>query len=198
MKNRQRSLSIETPEGVVFSYRLATPVTRSLAWAVDASAIGVASYMAAKVTAALGVLSPDLANALGAAWNYTGPADVMREASALVPRFAGVSYERLEGYASQQWPVDAAGRDSRYLYAEQFAFPDGKAHFHPPKWIPPLATDREFDLYLNNGRVLEQFHWGNLTYRDAGITAKMPAMYLEVSPELARERSPTPRHVTCV
>ena len=61
MKNRQRSLSIETPEGVVFSYQLATPVTRSLAWAVDASAIGVASYMAAKVAAALGVLSPDLA-----------------------------------------------------------------------------------------------------------------------------------------
>jgi formate dehydrogenase major subunit len=129
-----------------------------------------------------------LANALGAAWNYAGPADVMREASALVPRFAGVSYDRLEGYASQQWPVDADGRDSRYLYAEQFAFPDGKAHFHPPQWIPPLAADREFDLYLNNGRVLEQFHWGNLTYRDAGITAKMPAMYLEVSPELARER----------
>jgi len=67
MKNRQRSLSIETPEGVVFSYQLATPVTRSLAWAVDAAAIGVASYMAAKVTAALGVLSPDLANALGVA-----------------------------------------------------------------------------------------------------------------------------------
>ena len=67
MKNRQRSLTIETPEGVVFSYQLATPVTRSLAWAVDAASIGVVSYMAAKVSAALGVLSPDVANALGVA-----------------------------------------------------------------------------------------------------------------------------------
>lgn len=129
-----------------------------------------------------------LANALGARWNYAGPSDVMREATALVPRFAGVAYERLEGYASQQWPVSADGRDSPYLYADRFAFPDGKAHFHPPKWIPPLASDAQYDLYLNNGRMLEQFHWGNLTYRDAGITAKLPRMYLEVSPELARDR----------
>jgi formate dehydrogenase major subunit len=112
----------------------------------------------------------------------------MREAAALVPRFAGVRYDRLEGYASQQWPVSADGRDSRYLYSDRFAFPDGKAHFHPPKWIPPLASDEQFDLYLNNGRVLEQFHWGNLTSRDAGIMAKVPEMYLEVSPELAGER----------
>ena len=107
-----------------------------------------------------------LANALGAHWNYARPADVMAEASAMVPRFAGVRYDRLEGYASQQWPVSADGTDSPYLYADRFAFPDGKAHFHPPKWIPPLASDAEYDLYLNNGRVLEQFHWGNLTSRE--------------------------------
>jgi len=129
-----------------------------------------------------------IANALGAGWTYSSAEEVMREASALVPRFAGVSYARLEGYASQQWPVDASGQDSPFLYGERFAFPDGKAHFHPPKWIPPLAASAEYDLYLNNGRLLEQFHWGNLTTRDAGIMAKVPEMYLEVSPDLARER----------
>ena len=129
-----------------------------------------------------------IANALGASWAYPSAEAVMREASALVPRFAGVSYDRLEGYASQQWPVDATGRDSPYLYADRFAFPDGKARFHPPKWIPPLTASPEYDLYLNNGRLLEQFHWGNLTSRDAGLMAKVPEMYLEVSPELARDR----------
>lgn len=129
-----------------------------------------------------------LANALGAAWNYPGPADVMREASSLVPRFAGVHYERLEGYGSQQWPVGPDGQDSPYLYSDRFAFPDGKAKFHPPRWIPPLASDEQFDLYLNNGRLLEQFHWGNLTSRNTGIMSKVPRMYLEVSPELAQER----------
>lgn len=129
-----------------------------------------------------------IANALGAGWQYPGPAEVMREAASLVPRFAGLRYERLEGYASLQWPVSPDGRDTPYLYADRFAFPDGKAHFVPPKWIPPLASDAEFDLYLNNGRMLEHFHWGNLTHRDAGIEGKVPAMYIEVSPELARER----------
>jgi formate dehydrogenase major subunit len=129
-----------------------------------------------------------LANALGAGWTYAGPEEVMREAAELVPRFAGITYPRLEGYQSQQWPVAADGRDSRFLYSEAFAFPDGRARFHPPRWIPPVANDDQYDLYLNNGRVLEQFHWGNLTSRDAGIMAKMPRMYLEVSPELARER----------
>lgn len=130
-----------------------------------------------------------IANSLGANWHYPTPSEVMREASGLVPRFAGVSYDRLEGYASQQWPVAADGRDSPYLYSDRFAFPDGKAHFVPPKWIPPLASDEVYDLYLNNGRMLEHFHWGNLTHRDPGIEAKVPEMYLEVSPELARERT---------
>lgn len=129
-----------------------------------------------------------LARAMGADWHYTGPEEVMREAAALVPYFAGVRYDRLEGYASQQWPVTSDGRDSPILYSERFAFPDGRARFHVPRWIAPLAPDPEFDLYLNNGRMLELFHWGNLTGRDAGITAKVPEVYLEVSPELARER----------
>ena len=130
-----------------------------------------------------------LANALGAGWHYSGPAEVMREAAHLVPRFAGVRYDRLEGYASLQWPVAPDGRDSPYLYSERFAFPDGKARFVPPKWIPPLVSDEQFDLYLNNGRMLEHFHWGNLTHRSAGLEAKVPEMYVEVSPDLARERA---------
>lgn len=38
---RTTSLVIETPEGVQFSYLLASPVLRALAWMVDAAAIGV-------------------------------------------------------------------------------------------------------------------------------------------------------------
>jgi uncharacterized RDD family membrane protein YckC len=62
---RKNSLTIETPEGVVFSYELATPVTRALAWAVDAAVIGAASMTAASVSQGANILSPDLAKALG-------------------------------------------------------------------------------------------------------------------------------------
>jgi uncharacterized RDD family membrane protein YckC len=61
---RRRALAIETPEGVVFSYDLATPVSRSLAWAVDAVAAGGMSYMVARICGAFGFLSPDWANSV--------------------------------------------------------------------------------------------------------------------------------------
>jgi len=62
---RQDSLVIETPEGVVFSFELATPATRALAWSIDtAISLGIA-YNAAKVLEIVATLSGDWANALG-------------------------------------------------------------------------------------------------------------------------------------
>ncbi len=45
----------------------------------------------------------DIANRLGADWRYEHPADIMEEAAMLSPLYAGVTYERLEGYNSLQW-----------------------------------------------------------------------------------------------
>ncbi|HEY0786965.1 MAG TPA: molybdopterin dinucleotide binding domain-containing protein, partial [Acidobacteriaceae bacterium] len=39
-----------------------------------------------------------------------------------------------------------------------------------------------------NGRLLEHFHEGNMTYRVAGIHQETPERWLEVSPELAQRR----------
>jgi formate dehydrogenase major subunit len=135
------------------------------------------------------VIIQDVANRLGAGWHYTHPSDVMDEIAAVTPLFAGVSYDRLEGYKSLQWPVAADGSDQPLLYTKGFAFPDGKAKFHPVAWIGPTdRPDEEFDLHLNNGRLLEHFHEGHLTYRSEGIREKTPDTFVEVSPQLADER----------
>ncbi len=131
----------------------------------------------------------DIANRLGANWHYQHPSEIMDEIASLTPMFAGVSYDRLEGYKSLQWPVAADGTDQPLLYTEGFAFPDGKARLFPVSQIP--ASDQpnaEFDLHLNNGRLLEHFHEGNLTYRTEGIREKVPDTFVEVSAELAEER----------
>jgi uncharacterized RDD family membrane protein YckC len=60
---RQSTLTIQTPEGVVFSYPLATPVTRALAWSIDAFAIAAGVMMAGKIVQLFGPLSQDAANA---------------------------------------------------------------------------------------------------------------------------------------
>jgi formate dehydrogenase major subunit len=134
-------------------------------------------------------ITQDVANRLGANWNYRHPSEIMTEIAALTPMFAGVSYGRLEGYKSLQWPVAADGTDQPLLYTEKFAFPDGKARLFPLSWAGPQdKSSPEFDLHLNNGRLLEHFHEGALTYRVPGIHEKTPDVFVEVSPELARER----------
>jgi len=131
----------------------------------------------------------DVANHLGADWHYQHPSEVMDEIASVTPILAGVNYERLAGYKSLQWPVAADGTDEPLLYTKRFAFPDGKAKLFPVAWIGPTdSPDAQYDLHLNNGRLLEHFHEGNLTYRTEGIREKTPDTFVEVSPELAEER----------
>ena len=131
----------------------------------------------------------DIARRLGAGWNYQHPSEIYREIASLTPLFAGVTYERLAGYQSLQWPVAADGSDQPLLYTQGFNFPDGKARLFPVAYSQPgEPPDEEFDLHLNNGRLLEHFHEGNLTYRSPGIREKTPDTFVEVSPELAAER----------
>ncbi len=131
----------------------------------------------------------DVANRLGANWNYNHPSQIMGEMASLAPLYAGVTYERLEGYRSLQWPVAADGTDQPLLYATRFNFPDGKARLFPVSWTHPTEQpDAQFDLHLNNGRLLEHFHEGNLTNRVPGIHEKTPDTWVEVSPALAAER----------
>jgi formate dehydrogenase major subunit len=131
----------------------------------------------------------DVANRLGANWNYQHPSEIYEEIGSLTPLFAGVTYERLEGYKSLQWPVAPDGTDEPLLYTKKFVFPDGKARLYPLAMLAPTdPPDEEFDLHLNNGRLLEHFHEGNLTYRSNGIDEKVPDTFVEISPELAKER----------
>ncbi len=131
----------------------------------------------------------DVANRLGADWHYEHPSQIYDEIASLTPLMAGVNYERLEGYKTLQWPVAEDGSDQPLLYTNKFNFPDGKAMFFPVSWSEPSdQQDAEYDLHLNNGRLLEHFHEGNMTYRTEGIREKTPCTFVEVSPELARER----------
>ena len=151
----------------------------------------------------LGESKPDweiiqlIANRMGANWNYKHPSEIMDEVARLTPIFAGVNYDRLEGFKSLQWPVAADGKDSPLLFTEKFNFPDGKARFYPIEYIPPcIEAGKEFDLHLNNGRLLEHFQQGSMTDRTSAIKTMTPSTFLEISPELAAEKGiATGRHV---
>ena len=61
---RASALRIETPEGVVFSLRLASPVLRALAWGVDGLVLAAAATAIEKSVRVLAVVSSDWASAL--------------------------------------------------------------------------------------------------------------------------------------
>ena len=60
-------------------------------------------------------------------------------------------------------------------------------HSIPLRWTEPTdQPDAEYDLHLNNGRLLEHFHEGNMTYRADGIREKTPALLSKYRPNCQR------------
>jgi formate dehydrogenase major subunit len=131
----------------------------------------------------------DLASRMGWEWGYTHPSQVMDEIAELTPLFAGVSYDRLQGYDSLQWPVAADGSDQPLLYTEGFQFDDKKARLHPLDYREPAeVADAEYPLHCNNGRVLEHFHEGNMTMRSGPLVKTVPDTYVEISRRTAEQQ----------
>ena len=53
------NLRVETPEGIIFSFPLASPLTRALAYSIDLAAIAAAAGILAKGVRIVGILGPD-------------------------------------------------------------------------------------------------------------------------------------------
>ncbi|MFL6561915.1 MAG: molybdopterin oxidoreductase family protein, partial [Bacillus sp. (in: firmicutes)] len=129
----------------------------------------------------------ELAKHMGFEWNYTHPSEIFAEMASLTPFFSQCNYDVLEGWNSFHWG-SPDGTDTPLLYQDGFNFPDKKARFGLFDYVPPMEFPQEFDLSLDNGRLLEHFHEGNLTQKSEGLNYKFPKVFVEVSPELAVER----------
>jgi uncharacterized RDD family membrane protein YckC len=60
---RQASLTIQTPEGVTFSFELASPVARALAWSIDIATILALGQLCSKLASSVGHAGADWARA---------------------------------------------------------------------------------------------------------------------------------------
>lgn len=129
----------------------------------------------------------EIANRLGAGWNYSHPSEIFAEMASLSPLFSQADYASMEGWNSFLWG-SLDGSSTPLLYVDGFNFPDKKARFALSDWVEPVVFPEEYDLHINNGRLLEHFHEGNMTNKSSGIQSKLPETFVEVSPELAAER----------
>ncbi|MBO0737299.1 MAG: molybdopterin-dependent oxidoreductase [Alphaproteobacteria bacterium] len=116
----------------------------------------------------------------GDAFSYQRSSDIFREHAALsafendgagrrmfdiggLAALSDADYDRLEPV---QWPVprtcERRRADSPRLFASdggRFATEDGRAHFVPTRWLPPVERpDEDWPLLLNTGRLRDQWH----------------------------------------
>ncbi len=110
-----------------------------------------------------------LANAMGAAWTYTHPSQIMDEIAMTTPSFAGVTYDLLEEKGSVQWPCNEQSPDGTPLMHVD-GFVRGKGKFINTEYI---ATDEKtgprFPLLLTTGRILSQYNVGAQTRRTENV-----------------------------
>src|SRR5260370_37057075 len=82
-------------------------------------------------------ITQDIANRMGANWNYQHPSEIMAEMASLTPLYEGVTYDRLEGYKTLQRPAAPDGNDQPVLYLNGFPFPANNASPYPPEFHSP-------------------------------------------------------------
>jgi formate dehydrogenase major subunit len=110
-----------------------------------------------------------LAQAMGLAWNYQHPSEIMDEIAETTPAFAKVSYEYLDKMGSVQWPCnEKAPEGTPIMHIDGFV--RGRGKFIRTEYV---ATDERtgplFPLLLTTGRILSQYNVGAQTRRTDNV-----------------------------
>ncbi len=124
----------------------------------------------------------EIARKLGEDWHYRCAEDVWNEVRECVPIFSGASYENLRKSNGLQWPVEES--ETKRLYQNKFAFPDGKARFHEikkPEFV--IHPVKEFPFILTTCRLYEHFNTGEMTLRIEKLKSKLDNQYIYMSKE---------------
>ncbi|UVO50673.1 formate dehydrogenase subunit alpha [Sphingomonas sp. SUN019] len=128
-----------------------------------------------------------VAQAMGLAWDYAHPSEIMDEIAALTPTFARVSYAALDEHGSLQWPAtDANPAGTPTMHID--AFVRGKGHFVVTDYIPTdEKTGPRYPLLLTTGRILSHYNVGAQTRRTDNVVWH-PEDRLEIHPVDAENR----------
>jgi assimilatory nitrate reductase catalytic subunit len=136
-----------------------------------------------------------LAERLGAAERFGQVSDagdvfdeLRRASSGGIADYAGISYDRIAQEDGVFWPCPSAAHPGTpRLFLDRFAFPDGRARFHPVRHGEPSETPcADYPFYLTTGRVLAQYQSGTQTGRVRELVAANPDAFVEVHPATAR------------
>jgi nitrate reductase NapA len=112
------------------------------------------------------------------------------------------AFDTLHEVRGLRWPV-VDGKETKWRYREGldpyvkagkgvefYGNKDGKARIIAVPYEPPAESpDKEFDVWLVTGRVLEHWHSGSMTMRVPELYKAFPGARVFMHPEDARARS---------
>ncbi|MCR5857005.1 formate dehydrogenase subunit alpha [Mesorhizobium sp. J428] len=128
-----------------------------------------------------------LAQAMGLAWSYSHPSQIMDEIAATTPSFANVSYDFLDRMGSVQWPCNEKAPEGTPIM-HVGGFVRGKGKFIRTEYVPTdERTGPRFPLLLTTGRILSQYNVGAQTRRTANVIWHDEDV-LEIHPHDAEQR----------
>jgi len=99
---------------------------------------------------------------------------------------AGMARADYDAMRPVQWPLPAsASADTQRLFEDgRYAFADGRARFiATAARAPANATDDEFPLILNTGRVRDQWHTMTRTGKAARLSDHLPEPFVDMHPQ---------------
>jgi formate dehydrogenase major subunit len=128
-----------------------------------------------------------MAQAMGLAWNYTHPSQIMDEIAQTTPSFANVSFDLIDKMGSVQWPCnDKAPAGTPIMHVGGFV--RGRGKFIRTEYV---ATDEKtgprYPLLLTTGRILSQYNVGAQTRRTDNVMWHDEDL-LEIHPHDAEQR----------
>jgi formate dehydrogenase alpha subunit len=125
----------------------------------------------------------DIANVMGAGWNYGGIKDIIDEINFLTPQYGGITYKRIKKGERLQWPcptVDHPG--TRYLHKDGFI--RGKGLFSAIDHLDPAEMPcDEYPTVMSTGRMLFHYHTGSMTRRTKALPKYCKDAYVEMCTE---------------
>jgi assimilatory nitrate reductase catalytic subunit len=137
----------------------------------------------------------ELAERLGATSGFDFPSseavfDELRRATAGGKAdYSGISYARIRQEKGVFWPCPAPDHPGTpRLFAERFAFPDGRARFYAVPHRPAAELpDADYPLFFTTGRYKEHYNSGAQTRRVAQLQDAKPEPRVQIHPRLAKE-----------
>ncbi len=139
----------------------------------------------------------EIANRMGAGWNYGKAADIFEEIRTVTPSYGGITYDRIEKELIQ-WPCPAIDHPgTQYLHKDKFS--RGLGLLTAIEYTPPAEeVDLEYPVILTTGRLLEHFHSGTMTRNSRILDEIVPEGFVEINPNDAKNYNIEDREVVSV